>query len=190
MIPFYILAIENDDDREFMSQLYFQYNRLMYHEIIKIVHDPWVADDLLQATVEKLIDKLQELRKKDREHLLCYIIVSCKNAARNYLRDQKRHMAFCLDDEADRADTKNDQEEIEFRLISKEELNALIQIWPKLDERSRWILEMRYIQEKTTKEMVSELGIKTGSVRMLLSRARNKAYSLAQEQLNLKKGSD
>lgn len=190
MIPLYILAIEDDDDREFMSQLYLSYNRLMYDEIIKIVHDSWVTDDLLQATIEKLINKVQELRNKDREHLVSYIIISCKNAARNYLRNQKRHPAFCLDEEADRLDTKNTQEGIEFRLISEEELNALVQIWSKLDERSRWILEMRYIQEKTTAEMASELGIKAGSVRMMLSRARNKAYSLAQEQLNSKKGSD
>lgn len=190
MIPLYILAIENDDDREFMSQLYLSYNRLMYNEIIKIVHDPWVTDDLLQATLEKLINKVQELRNKDREHLVSYIIASCKNAARNYLRDQKRHPAFCLDDETDRLDTNNNQEEIEFRLVSEEELNTLVQIWPKLDERSRWILEMRYIQEKSTAEMASELGIKTGSARMLLSRARDKAFGLAQEKLNSKKGSD
>lgn len=187
MIPLYILAIEDDDDREFMSQLYLAYNRLMYNEIFKIIHDPWVTDDLLQTTLEKLIDKVQELRNKDREHLVSYIIVSCKNAARNFLRDKKRHPVFCFDEEIDWLDTSNDQEEIEFRLISEEELNTLVQIWPRLDERSRWILEMRYIHEKSTEEMASELGIKTGSARMLLSRAREKAFGLAQEQLNLKK---
>lgn len=190
MIPICILAIDNDDDREFMSRLFLSYNRLMYNEIIKIIHDPWVADDLLQATLEKLIDKITELRNKDRDRLVSYIIVSCKNTARNYLRDQKRHPAFCFDEEVDRADTENSQEEIEFRLISEEELNALVQIWPKLDERSQWVLEKRYVHERTTAEIAAELGIKADSVRMVLSRARSKAYSLAQEQLDSKKRPD
>lgn len=190
MIPICILAIDNDDDREFMSRLFLSYNRLMYNEIIKIIHDPWVADDLLQATLEKLIDKITELRSKDRDRLVSYIIVSCKNTARNYLRDQKRHPAFCFDEEVDRADTENSQEEIEFRLISEEELNALVQIWPQLDERSQWVLEKRYVHERTTAEIAAELGIKADSVRMVLSRARSKAYSLAQEQLDSKKRSD
>lgn len=190
MIPICILAIDNDDDREFMSRLFLSYNRLMYNEIIKIIHDPWVTDDLLQVTLEKLIDKITELRSKDRDRLVSYIIVSCKNTARNYLRDQKRHPAFCFDEEVDCVDTENSQEEIEFRLISEEELNALVQIWPQLDERSQWVLEKRYVHERTTAEIAAELGIKADSVRMVLSRARSKAYNLAQEQLDSKKKSD
>lgn len=54
MIPLCILVIEDDDDREFMSLLFTKYNRLMYHEIYRILHDSWAAEDVMQTTIEKL----------------------------------------------------------------------------------------------------------------------------------------
>ena len=45
MIPYCILVIEDDDDRTFMEQLFVDYHRLMYHEIFKLVHDQWAAED-------------------------------------------------------------------------------------------------------------------------------------------------
>ena len=51
MIPFCILAIENDDDREFMAELFLRYQRLLYNEIYEILNNPWNTEDILQATL-------------------------------------------------------------------------------------------------------------------------------------------
>ena len=66
MIPFCILVIENDDDREFMTLLYIRYQRLLYKEIYEILKKPWNTEDVLQATLVKLIDKIPELRNKEQ----------------------------------------------------------------------------------------------------------------------------
>ena len=55
MIPYCILIIEGENDRAFVAELYLQYNRLMYSEIYKIIHDPWATEDLVQTILEKLI---------------------------------------------------------------------------------------------------------------------------------------
>ena len=73
MIPYCILVIEDDDDRAFMEQLFVDYHRLMYHEIFKLVHNQWAAEDVMQSTLVRLIDKIPELRSKDRNHLVNYI---------------------------------------------------------------------------------------------------------------------
>lgn len=96
MVPFCILAIENEDDREFMTRLYLDYSRLMQQQITKIVQDEWAAEDLMQTTLVKLIDKVQDLRTKDRNHLINYIISACKNQARNYMRDKNRHAEYSI----------------------------------------------------------------------------------------------
>ena len=56
MIPYCILVIEDDDDREFMTLLYIRYQRLLYKEIYEILKKPWNTEDILQATLVKLID--------------------------------------------------------------------------------------------------------------------------------------
>ena len=39
MIPYLILAIEDDDDRAFMTNLYMKYHLLLYKEILEITHN-------------------------------------------------------------------------------------------------------------------------------------------------------
>lgn len=178
MIPYCILIIEDDSDRNFMSTLYLSYNRLMYREIFKIVNDPWVTEDLMQEVLIKLIDRVKELRAKDRQHLINYVITVSKNKARNYVRDSNRNKEISFDDQVDYSAPYLGRDEIEFHLIQKDRLKKLISAWHKLDERSRLLLEKYYILEMSCTEIAKELGTKPGSVRMALSRARKSAYEL------------
>lgn len=89
IIPYIILAIEDDGDREFMAWLYIQYQSLLYSEIIRIVQSSTDAEDVLHTVIEKLIDKVGFLRKLDRRGLVNYIITAAKNTAYNYCRDKK-----------------------------------------------------------------------------------------------------
>lgn len=172
MIPYCILVIEDDDDRAFMEQLFVDYHRLMYHEIFKLVHDQWAAEDVMQSTLVRLIDKIPELRIKDRDHLVNYIITASKNQARNYMRDSGRHSTSDLQEFMEYEDPNMDGEAIELQVIKKEDLEALSRIWTQLDERTRYLLEGYYILNLPAAEMARELNIKPASLRMALTRAR------------------
>lgn len=178
MIPYCILAIENDDDRGFMESLYLQYNRLMYAEISKVVGDPNAAEDLMQDVLIKLIDRIQKLRSMDRDGLVNYIISACKNQARNYVRNCGKHPIFPLDDQTDQPDSDHSGAEMELLLIRQSDLETMARIWPELDEKSRFLLEARYVLERDDDDIAAALGIKPASVRMALTRARKAAYQL------------
>lgn len=182
MIPYCILVIEDDDDRAFMEQLFVDYHRLMYHEIFKLVHDQWAAEDVMQSTLVRLIDKIPELRIKDRDHLVNYIITASKNQARNYMRDSGRHSTSDLQEFMEYEDPNMDGEAIELQVIKKEDLEALSRIWTQLDERTRYLLEGYYILNLPAAEMARELNIKPASLRMALTRARKTAYQLLQDK--------
>ena len=170
MIPYCILVIEDDDDRAFMEQLFVDYHRLMYHEIFKLVHDQWAAEDVMQSTLVRLIDKIPELRIKDRDHLVNYIITASKNQARNYMRDSGRHSTSDLQEFMEYEDPNMDGEAIELQVIKKEDLEALS------------LLEGYYILNLPAAEMARELNIKPASLRMALTRARKTAYQLLQDK--------
>lgn len=180
MIPYCILVIENDDDRDFMTNLFLKYQRLMYSEIYNLTHDAWSTEDIMQSTLVKLIDKIPLLRSLNHNQLVNYIITASKNTAINYLKKEKRVAFFSFDDSFDSpvdtcSDPFNDwldQQELEYRL------NQLHRIWHKLDARSRFLLEGRYILKKTPEEMASDLEIKTDSLRMALTRAKRNAKNL------------
>lgn len=172
MIPFVILAIENPDDREFMENLYLSYNRLMYSEIQKIAKDSWTTDDILQSVIVKLIDKdkIPLLRTLSRAKLVNYLISASKNTAYNFLRDKKRATEFSFDDDIDSVTYMDSGPEE--RLLLDDLTDRVNGIWKSLDDRSRHVLELKYVLEKTNAEIAEELGMQPDSARMAITRAR------------------
>lgn len=60
MIPYYILAIEDETDRAYMTALFFQYQKLMYSTIQKVTNDHWLIDDIFQRFQPQLWKPLQQ----------------------------------------------------------------------------------------------------------------------------------
>ena len=69
-------------------------------------------------------------------------------------------------------------------MIHEHELKVLAKIWADLDARTRYILESRYILEKSDAEIAEELQISPQSVRMSLTRARRAARKMMEEAEN------
>ena len=178
MLPICILAIEDENDREFMTRVFTQYQWLMYNTVNQVVNDHWQTEDLVQATVEKLIDKLEKLKTMDEQHMVNYIITACKHTAYNEMRYRSRHPIFSIDEEWDTPDGIYTTHSMGLKLSRGEEVQCMAAVWDKLDPRSQYVLEARYILDKTDDEIADFLGIKPDSVRMALTRARKNAYDL------------
>ena len=182
MIPLCILAIESESDREFMTALYLNYNQLMQRQILKIVRDEIAVEDLFQDVLEKLVDRVSDLRNLPVTHLIKYVTVACKNHSYNYLRRKRALSWIPLENLAEVADPNQDRAQMELSVITSDSLSKLSKIWPKLDERSQYLLESYYFAEMTPQEIGKTLGIKPESVRMALTRARKTAYRLIEEE--------
>ena len=176
MLPVIILSIENDDDREFMTGLYYQYNRLIYSEAKKILGCDSDAEDVLQDVLEKLIDKLDVLRGLESKKLINYIAECARNRARNVLKARARG-PVSLEDQEWSADDDRVENEV-LRSVSAAELRSVLD---RLKERSAALLRMTYILQFSNEEIARELNIKRDSVRGLLSRARREAFALLKD---------
>lgn len=130
MIPYIILTIENDDDREFMADLYRTYHRLLYKEIYEIVQDSWNTEDLMQSLLEKLIDHIDQLRSFDTRQLIDYICAAAHNTAYNYNRAKKKNYFIDID-----PDNEPSPSSLEDSIIHREDLASLALVWNHLDEK-------------------------------------------------------
>ena len=95
--------IAEPSDRQFMSDLYEQFGRLMYAKAIAYLDDPQDADDLIQNCLEQLIKNVATLRTLDENKLTNYIAVTVRNAALNLEKrnDTKAQHSFLTDFEDD-----------------------------------------------------------------------------------------
>ena len=170
MLPLIIMAIEDENDKEFMTRLYLQYRRLIYSEIRKITGEWDEAEDLVQTVVEKLLEKLPLLRGMERDKLVNYIISTARNTAYNSLRGKKPEVLW--EDQERLPDPAPAPEE---RVMAQEDLLALARAWLGLDEKTRYLLSAKYILNKSGREIAGDLGMPPDNVRTALVRARQRA---------------
>ena len=55
-----------------MENIFFSYQRLIYHEIGSILNDPWSKDDIFQTVIVQLINNIDTLRPMPAKVLTSY----------------------------------------------------------------------------------------------------------------------
>lgn len=178
-----IAAIENDIEREFITQIYLTYYNKMKSKAFFIVHDETEAEEIVQEAFVKLIEHVQELMKMESVKVPVYAMVTVKNISINHYykaTKEKEHNILMTDDDLDQwlSDEKALPDDL---YIHTEELKKLAETLPLLTEKDRMVLESKYILELPDSEIAKELNIQANSVRSYLMRARRKAYALMKE---------
>ena len=171
MLALLTAAIENPDDREFMTQFYLEYERLMYATVRKRLTDPEAAKDIVQECVIRLIPKIPFLRRQERCIKASYVVSTVRNTTINYMRKQGRTDGRCCSlEEQEEQDMAIPEPSLDERIMLAEQKERLMQIWRK------------YILGYTDAELADMLGCKKSSVRMKLTRARRRAFQLMTEE--------
>lgn len=168
------------NDKEFMSSVYCEYERLMYATVRRYVSNRHICEDIVQDCVEKLIKKVATLRKMERCNLAAYIVSTVRNTAINYLRHQGRelnHYGGSVDD-LEPWECLSAVKSLDEIVILKEKAKSIAKIWSLLSEEDRFLLEGKYMLENTDAELALQLGCKPDSIRMKLTRVRRKALAL------------
>lgn len=174
MIPYAILAIEDENDRTFAEELYVAYRRLMYSEIQKITKNSWDTEDVMQSVIEKLIDRLQLLRTLDRTHQINFIITVSRNTAISLLRQRNRASIYSFDETFDSDGSSFDAQNIspEDQVLQNLDAESIQTAWKSLPIQVQELLNAKYVLDLSDNEIAKTLGIKPSSVRMTLTRAR------------------
>lgn len=176
MIAVLLLTIENQDDRDFIEDLYLSYEGLLYAEIFKVMKNHTITEDLLQNVIIKLILNVELLRTLDRPRLVAYIVKTARFTAYKHIRDEKRKTGLSLIDDLD--SLEETEGGLDPQILSFELNEAFKSAWNALDERSRWVLEMKCFLEYTNEEIAAELGVAPATVRSLISRSRSRLKAL------------
>jgi len=179
MIPTFILAIENDDDRAFIEHIYKKYYNLMYSKAYDILQNRDCVDDVINNACIKLILKIHKLRTFNCCVLTSYIVYTVKSAAIDYVRKENISSSWIDNETTDvLPDDVDTPEEI---FIEKERIEKLLKALERLPEKQRLILQLKYFLEMNDKELSEVFNISPHSVRAYVSRARRMLYKIMLE---------
>ncbi|MCH5286130.1 MAG: sigma-70 family RNA polymerase sigma factor [Christensenellaceae bacterium] len=182
-IPFAILAIEDDDDRAFMERLYIEYKGLMYGVALSYLRNSEDAQDAVNDAIIRLIDKISELREKDRSVLRPYIVSTMKRTALNVIKKKKNVRERVRNADIEELEAYADQKaQVDAAVIMNSTSAALRKAVEQLTDREKTVLRLRYFEEWSDAEIAQWLGLSESSIRVYLVRARRHMYEILKWQ--------
>ena len=135
----------------------------MWHTAKKYCRKETLWEEIIQESLVRLLACVPRLRSLPEEKLAGYILVTTRNTtyilAKKEAKEQERFISLNSVDLPD-------------------DVDAFRRVWLKLDARSQYLLEARYILNKPYDEIALELNIKPSSVRVAMTRTKEKAKRL------------
>ena len=181
ILPLSILLIENDEERQFLTDVYLQYKPLMYKVAYQFFNDSHSeVDDAVGSAVERLCKKSSTLIEVNCNKRASYIVTTVRNVCLTRLRELKRqrlHFDFgpSGEDLEEIAGTEDVQDIVFNHILSSDLLSA----FPELSERDCELIRLRHIDQLEYAEIASLSGISEGAARTAISRAKSKLEQLA-----------
>lgn len=173
MIPFIILAIEDESSRDFMIRLYEDSKKRMYNEAKRYFSREQDVEDIVSDAVVKLVDKVELLKEIEQTKRIPYAVTTVRHLAISVLKHEKYFQMASFDEfEMFMAAPQNDTPDK--KILGEQRNERLKAILGPLHAEERLLLEEKYVLLWSDSEIAKALGIQPDSVRMRITRAKRR----------------
>ena len=157
----------------FLAAFYEQYRGYLYYTARKFTDSPQDCEDIIQATMERLLRNEENLRQLRGNQAAPYLYLTVRSVCAD--RQSRVREQAAEDHVLELAQVSREADQSEDGLNAKWDAQILKQ---QLPQRDWQMLELKYIAGYSDQEIAAEMGCNAGSVRTLLSRVRRRAKSL------------
>jgi len=176
-LPIVILIINDESDKEFMKQLYVQYNLVMFKMARALTATDHDAEDVVADACVSLIKKISLLKQLDCNVLEGYVISTVKNAA--YALHRKRRVQKEVENASEILEKIEDRGcAPDEHILQQSSISELMAAIDQLSESDQMVIRMKYFQYLSDCEIAAILSVQEVSVRSKLTRARKRIYRL------------
>jgi RNA polymerase sigma factor (sigma-70 family) len=174
----YLVSQYIKGNEEAFAQLLKRHKSKVYTTIYLIVRDQYIAEDLLQETFIKAINKLRSGSYNEEGKFLPWIVRIAHNLAIDYFRREKRYPTIVLEDGSNVFNSLAFSEDSRESIKIKDETHAILrELIQQLPEAQKEVLLMRHYADMSFQEIAEATGV---SINTALGRMR---YAL----INLRK---
>ncbi len=164
-----IMTIENDNDREKVTEIYKLYSGTMLYIANSILHEIHLAEDAVSEAFIKIINNLDKINIVDCYRTRGFVVIIVRNVAFDMLRRQKRNQTILLEDYSD--DLRYDEPAFD-NLITRDACDKIAGCIAKLNKNYSDILYLKMELDCSYEEMGKILGISQENAKTRLGRAR------------------
>lgn len=194
MLPI-ILAINNENDRRFVEDIYIKYRKKIYCVAFNILKKEDMAEECVHDVINIVINNLERFKLSDKNHFINLLVKCTRNAAINIYNREKKRRSFEVsmyinlnshdfDEEETEIEIADDAENFDDILITEENKKRLSELISELDVIYQDVLYLRYQMWMSNSEMAKLLGVSENVVKVRLHRAKAILLKTRRDELN------
>lgn len=170
MISFVIESLDDETDKQIITDIYEQYAPWMRSRAYTLTGDYEVSYDLAHDCIISLIKHIDTIRNLNDRQLRSYIATTVNHTAINYMKHSSR---TCLVTENEECffDEIPGRENVEEAVEKKLNIETVRENMNGLSSRDRELIILKYNHELSDAEISEIIGIKENSVRMTVRRS-------------------
>lgn len=174
----FLSVIESEDDRDKFERLYLSCNDLLLKIAYGITGNYTDAEDVVYSSYCKLAENFDRYSSKPLDELTALCITIVKHRAIDLLRKEKRIANW--DISTMELYDNHDADDPECYLLKGEEQVKYQELLRKLPDSLYEVLDLKYYQQLSNREIADLLGLKLKTVEMRLYRGKEKIRELLQ----------
>ena len=194
MLPI-ILAINNENDRRFVEDIYIKYRKKIYCVAFNILKKEDMAGECVHDVINIVINNLERFKLSDKNHFINLLVKCTRNAAINIYNREKKRRSFEVsmyinlnshdfDEEETEIEIADDAENFDDILITEENKKRLSELISELDVIYQDVLYLRYQMWMSNSEIAKLLGVSENVVKVRLHRAKAILLKTRRDELN------
>ena len=181
MLAFYLAMMDTEEDRQFIAQLFSEYQQMMFSITYHILHHRYDAEEAVQNAFVSIMksNSFKKIQTLDAKHRESYIAMAAKNAALKMYNQRKKNNGNSADEyyiDSDNIDTTEKEALSSLGLL---EIKSAIDM---LSENDHNILERYFLSGMSYDEIANELDITSDTARQRIYRAKKRLEKILLER--------
>ena len=188
MIFTLLMAIESEEERSFVEELYNRYHKKMLAICMGILKNQADAEDAVTDTFVRIIDNLEKFTEVEKDKLPGLIAVCTKNVALNAYQKKSRQYAretsstvYDDEDEAVTVDFADPDAEVEQAVLDGEFIQKVAELIRRLPEEQQTVVVLKYFYHYRNGEIADLLKLSRNAADSRLFRAKNSLRKMLSE---------
>lgn len=175
MLELCLLLIDTEEERERFSEIYNEYNKLVYYIAYEKLHTKELAEECVQETYIYIAKNFAKFLSDDKEKLKSHIATVAKGKAISIYRKEFKYM-YDLSETETEAFT-----EIQDSAFDIADVVALRSAMEKLSDEENNLLQLKYVYDMRSAEIAKLYNISDTSVRKKIQRVKEKLMNMIDE---------
>lgn len=163
---------------EKIEKLYYMYRNLMFTEAYRILNDKALAEDAVSESFVRIFNNVHKIDADDSPCTRNFLVVVCRNVAKDIYNSQKRESSLCRDVEDVVISSPEDI------VIDNESVDRIAKIISTMDDKYKDVLILSRVYKLERNDIAKIFGISPEAVTKRLQRAKKKIkQNLGEEEI-------